>query len=140
MAFDYRAPGTTKLACGADFVQNIHNDTYDYIKPEQFDLKDRAVLITGASKGIGRETALSYARAGTTKIAVAARSPLESLVKEIILAAQNASRPAPQVLALSVDVADYSSVEKAASQVEREFGRLDILINNAGSLCILLCL
>lgn len=47
MAFNYRAPGTTRLANGSDFVDHIHKDTYDFINPEQFNLKEWAVLITG---------------------------------------------------------------------------------------------
>ncbi|KAK5159448.1 hypothetical protein LTS14_002590 [Recurvomyces mirabilis] len=128
------APGTQHLASGADFVPTLRSDTYDYIKPEQFDLKDRAVLITGASKGIGRETAFSFAKAGASKIAIAARSSLDSLKPEIETAAKNAGRSVPQIVVLKLDVADYDSAAAAAKEVEQTFGRLDILINNAGFL------
>jgi len=43
----------SKLASnGTDFTKTSHHDTYDFSKPEQFDLEDTAVLITGASKGV----------------------------------------------------------------------------------------
>ncbi|KAI7367597.1 NAD-P-binding protein [Hortaea werneckii] len=119
---------------GLDFTPTIHHDTYEYIKPEKLDLKNCAVLITGASKGIGRETALSYARAGASFIAIAARSPLDTLKDELEAASRTAGRQPPHVLPLQVDVTDLSNVEKAAKEVESAFGRLDIVINNAGYL------
>jgi len=132
--FDQRAPGSKLSFSGADYTSTIHNDTYDYIKPEQFDLNQRAVFITGASKGIGRETAISFARAGASFIALGARSSLGSLESEIETAAKKAGKQAPKVLALQLDVANNDSVEKAAKEVENAWGRLDILINNAGYL------
>lgn len=122
-----------KLApSGIDFTPTIHSETYDFVKPSQFDLSGRAVFITGASKGIGRETALSYAKAGTSFIAVGARSSLDSIEKDLAAAAKAAGRKEPKVLAVKVDVEDNASVEAAAKKVEESFGRLDILINNAG--------
>ncbi|KAK5133047.1 hypothetical protein LTR08_008252 [Meristemomyces frigidus] len=148
-----KAPGSKLAATGVDFTPTIHNDTYDFIKPEQsvnpmpgilalvqhianlrfrFDLSGRAVIVTGASKGIGRDTAISFARAGASFIAIGARSPLDSLKLEIEAAAKKAGRQAPKVLILQLDVSDYASVESAAKSVETTFGRLDILVNNAG--------
>ncbi|KAF2768531.1 NAD(P)-binding protein [Teratosphaeria nubilosa] len=119
---------------GLDFTPNIHHDTYDFINPTKVDLSDRAVLITGASKGIGKATALSYAQAGASYIAIAARSSLESLKGELEEAAKKAGRASPKVLALQQDVTDYASVEQTVNDVEKTFGRLDIVISNAGYL------
>ncbi|KAH9825846.1 NAD-P-binding protein [Teratosphaeria destructans] len=119
---------------GLDFTPSIHNDTYDFINPTRVDLSNRAVLITGASKGIGRATALSYARAGASYIAIAARSSLDSLEGELEEAAKKAGRASPKVLALQQDVTDNASVEKTVEDVEEIFGRLDIVISNAGYL------
>lgn len=129
-----KSSGSKLSTTGEDFTPTIHRDTYPYIKPEQFDLTGRAVLITGASKGIGRETALSYARAGASFIAIGARSSLDSLKGEIEAAAEQAGKKAPKILALQLDVADQASVEQAAKETESAFGRLDILVNNAGFL------
>jgi NAD(P)-dependent dehydrogenase (short-subunit alcohol dehydrogenase family) len=94
------------------------------------------VLITGASKGIGKAAALSYARAGASGIALGARSSLESVVQEVLEAAKSAGHPEPRVAALKLDVTSQESVAAAASQVSKDFdGRIDILINNAGYLC-----
>lgn len=89
-------------------------------------------MIVGASRGIGRETALSYAEAGATAIAIAARSDLSALVKEIENVAIQLNKPKPTVLALKLDVTDEKTIKDAATKVKNAFGYLDVLINNAG--------
>ncbi|KAK3620970.1 hypothetical protein LTR56_022780 [Elasticomyces elasticus] len=130
--FSYKAPGNIHLANGWDFVDTLHDNTYDYVDPKNVDLSGRTVFLTGASKGIGRETALSFARAGVSNIAIGARSSLDALEKGLQSAARQAGRQVPQILAFHLDVADYASVERAAAEVEKAFGSLDIMINNAG--------
>ncbi|KAF7532337.1 hypothetical protein G7054_g8078 [Neopestalotiopsis clavispora] len=121
------------LKAAQSFTKTLHSDTYDFISPKHVNLSGRSVLITGASKGIGRATALSYAAAGCSKIAIAARSDLSSLEKELKEAA--GSKSSPQVLCLKVDVTSEDSVKAAAEAVAKEFGgALDVLINNAGYL------
>jgi len=116
------------------FVKN-HSDTYPFIDPLKGNLAGKSVLITGASKGIGRATAISFVRAGCSKIALAARSPLSEVADELYGEAQLAERPAPQVLTLEMDVTSAESVKKGAQEVEKAFGgTLDILVNNAGRL------
>jgi NAD(P)-dependent dehydrogenase (short-subunit alcohol dehydrogenase family) len=83
---------------------------------------------------VGKYTALSYAKAGASGIAIGARSSLYSLEKEIKAAAKSANRAEPKILSLDLDVTDRTSVEAAAKAIEKEFGKLDILINNAGYL------
>ncbi len=112
-----------------------HHDTYPAITPDKADLSGRSVLITGASKGIGRMTALRFAAAGCSKIAIAARSPLSEVEAAVLAAAAAAKRPPPQVLSLSMDVTSEESVGAAAEKLSTAFGgALDILINNAGYL------
>jgi len=89
------------------------------------------VFISGASKGIGRATAISYAKAGASAIAIAARSDLKSLEQEIQKVARDAGKKEPKVLSVKLDVLDRASIEDAAKEVEKELGRLDILVNNA---------
>ena len=90
-----------------------------------FSLKDKVALVTGASQGIGRETALSLAEAGA-KVAAAARNEakLASLVSEI-------AGKSGEALAVKMDVADAEQVKAGFKQVLEKFGRLDILVNNA---------
>lgn len=96
--------------------------------------KFHSVFITGASKGIGRATALSFAKSGASKIALGARSSLDSLETEILEVAVQAGHPRPQVLKLQLDVLDKESIKSAANEVEKALGDsgLDVLVNNAG--------
>lgn len=114
-------------------MQSIMTRTRLY--PTQWDLSGKTVLITGASRGVGQATALSYARAGASGIVIAARSSkaLEELASEIRKIAK-AGNPAPKVLSLDCDVTDEKSVERAAESVQEMFGSLDVLVNNAGAL------
>ncbi|HYW99466.1 MAG TPA: 3-oxoacyl-ACP reductase FabG, partial [Candidatus Elarobacter sp.] len=90
-----------------------------------FSLKNKVALVTGASQGIGRDTALALAEAGA-KVAVAARNEekLAVLVKDIVAAGGEA-------FAVKMDVADAEQVKAGFKQVVEKFGRLDILVNNA---------
>ncbi|KAI1107212.1 NAD(P)-binding protein [Jackrogersella minutella] len=119
----------------AGFIKNTHTDTYEYISPKKLDLHGRSVFITGASKGVGRETTLSFAAAGCSKIGIGARSDLSDLVTEIKKVAREAGRKEPNVVSVKLDVTSEGSVEAAAKTISDEFGgKLDILINNAGYL------
>lgn len=92
------------------------------------------MFISGASKGVGRATAIAFAQAGAAGIAVGARSDFGTIEEEIITAAMEAGKTAPNVLKVKLDVMSYESVENAAKEVEKAFAKLDILINNAGYL------
>ncbi|KAF1808771.1 short-chain dehydrogenase/reductase-like protein SDR [Eremomyces bilateralis CBS 781.70] len=117
------------------FTPTYHTDTYPAIDPLSGPtLTNRTILITGASKGIGRATAISYARAGASNIIIGARSPLDAVKAEVLAAAKKENRDAPNVLALYLDVASEESVQKMVAQVEAQFGEVDVLINNAGYL------
>ncbi|KAK5127773.1 hypothetical protein LTR85_004889 [Meristemomyces frigidus] len=116
------------------FTKEIHNDTYAAIDPEKADHTGHAVFISGASKGIGRAMAVSFAKAGASYIAIGARSGLSDVSEAIRKAAKDSGRPEPKVLALKLDVSDRKSVEDAAKEIEQEFGKIDIAINNAGIL------
>jgi 3-oxoacyl-[acyl-carrier protein] reductase len=90
-----------------------------------FRLTDKVALVTGASQGIGRDTALALAEAGA-KVAVAARNEqkLAALAEEI--AAKGAV-----AFAVKMDVADPEQVKAGFRVVLEKFGKLDILVNNA---------
>ena len=94
------------------------------------------VFISGASKGIGLATSISFAKAGASVIAIAARSDLSSVTSKIESAAKDAGHPAPKVLAYKMDISSRQSIESTAEQLASDLpsGRLDILINNAGYL------
>jgi 3-oxoacyl-[acyl-carrier protein] reductase len=90
-----------------------------------FSLKDKVALVTGASQGIGRATALGLAEAGA-KVAAAARNTekLAALAGEI-------GAMGGEALAVPMDVADAAQVKTGFAQLLAKFGRLDILVNNA---------
>ncbi|TCM38986.1 oxidoreductase [Kribbella sp. VKM Ac-2568] len=89
------------------------------------DLTGRRALVTGATSGLGYETALELLRHGADVI-VAARNPEKSVRAAADLTAASGGRK-PEVLDL--DLSDLAGVEKAADRVE---GPLDLLVNNAG--------
>jgi NAD(P)-dependent dehydrogenase (short-subunit alcohol dehydrogenase family) len=83
---------------------------------------------------VGRATAISFAKAGAAGIALGARSDFESLETEIQSAAKAAGKKVPKLLKIKLDVTSYKDVQAAAKETEEEFGKVDILINNAGYL------
>lgn len=93
-----------------------------------FDLTGKVALITGASSGIGRASALALATQGA-KVVVAARrlDKLQALVAEI----KNHGKDA---LAVAMDVTKKTEIDAAIAETIKTFGRLDILLNNAGAL------
>ncbi|RYP43327.1 hypothetical protein DL770_011719 [Monosporascus sp. CRB-9-2] len=114
---------------------SAHKDTYPFIDPAKADLTGKSVLITGASKGIGKATAISFAISGCSKILLAARSDLADVETVIKDAAKKANRPQPLVHSLKIDVTSEDSVRVAAEAAADILGgSLDVLINNAGYL------
>jgi 3-oxoacyl-[acyl-carrier protein] reductase len=90
-----------------------------------FSLIGKIALITGASQGIGRDTAVALVEAGA-KVGVAARNDrkLAALVEEI-------AAKGGEAFAVKMDVADAEQVKDGFKAVLEKFGKLDILINNA---------
>ncbi|KAJ6088555.1 Glucose/ribitol dehydrogenase [Penicillium sp. IBT 16267x] len=109
----------------AAFVPTSHDDTYPFITPTGSELTGKTIVITGASKGIGR--------AGS-RIAIAGRPGLDEVTKELKSEAQRSNFSFPTILPLQVDITSDEAVKAAAKSVEEFFGSIDILINNAGYL------
>lgn len=123
--------GLTSIT-GDDYTKTLHSDTYEAIDSSHANLHGKNVFICGASKGIGRSVSFSFAKAGASCIAIGARSDTAGLEKDIKDAAVAAKKSPPRVLQIKLDVTDQESSESAAASIENQFGRLDILIYNAG--------
>ncbi len=91
-------------------------------------LKEKVALVTGGSRGIGKAVAAAYAREGA-EVVVTARDlgSLEAAAKEI-------RNSGGRVVALQADVADRHQVKDLAKEINRRFGRLHVLLNNASFL------
>jgi NAD(P)-dependent dehydrogenase (short-subunit alcohol dehydrogenase family) len=89
-------------------------------------LAGKVALITGGGTGIGKATALAFAREGAS-VAVAARrmEKLKEVVREI-------ERQGGKGLAIECDVTSAASVDRAVRATTERFGRLNVLVNNAG--------
>ena len=89
------------------------------------DFKGKVVLVTGASRGLGRVIAQDFAQQGA-KVVLVARTlgPLEELEDQILAAGGEA-------LAVAADISDPSAVQALAMEVGVTYGRVDIIINNA---------
>ena len=92
-----------------------------------FNLKGRVAVITGASSGLGRQMAQAFAKQGADIAIVARRiERLEELKKEL-------EKDNIKVLPVKCDVTNTEEINNAANQIEKEFGKVDILVNCAGS-------
>ena len=117
---------------GYNFTKTLHNDIYAAIDPIKSDLSQpsKVVLITGAGRGIGRSIALGYAESGVACIIICARtsSELDAVEKEI-----NKISSSIRARKFALDIADEKNVIALAKTVREEEGRLDVLVNNAGT-------
>jgi NAD(P)-dependent dehydrogenase (short-subunit alcohol dehydrogenase family) len=90
-------------------------------------MQGKVVVVTGSSAGVGRATAVEFAKHGW-RVALLARGTdgLEGARREV-------EEAGGQAMVVPVDVADQAQVEAAAEQVEREWGEIDVWVNNAMS-------
>ncbi|WP_407669278.1 SDR family oxidoreductase [Orrella marina] len=86
----------------------------------------KVALVTGAGSGIGRATALALAKAGWDVVLVGRRPEALDQTKEML------SDTAPGMHPMPTDVSQYAEVQALFEQVKSQFGRLDLLFNNAG--------
>jgi 3-oxoacyl-[acyl-carrier protein] reductase len=88
-------------------------------------LQDRVAVVTGAGSGIGRAIALRFAAEGAEVV-------INDLLRERAQETADALKPPGRGHALAADVADSGQVREMFAEVDQRFGRLDVLVNNAG--------
>ncbi|MCE9626138.1 MAG: NAD(P)-dependent oxidoreductase [Deltaproteobacteria bacterium] len=100
-------------------------------------LKGKTILITGSSRGIGREMALRFAKDGANLI-ITGKSIAEGgkLPGTIYSVAEEVEAAGGKALAIPFDLRNDASVEAMIAKVGESFGKLDILINNAGAISL----
>ena len=89
-------------------------------------LKGKVAIVTGAGRGLGRPIALAYAEEGASVVLV---SRTESELKAV---AEEAARHNVQTLPVPTDLTDEKQVKEMVAKALARFGRIDILMNNAG--------
>ncbi|MGI6168355.1 MAG: SDR family NAD(P)-dependent oxidoreductase [Christensenellales bacterium] len=92
-----------------------------------FDLHGRVVVVTGASSGLGLQMATGFAKQGADLVIMARRIQKLEKVAEMIRGL------GVKCLAIQCDVTDSEAVEKAAEEAIKYYGKVDVLVNNAGS-------
>ncbi|MBQ2695470.1 SDR family oxidoreductase [Candidatus Saccharibacteria bacterium] len=92
-----------------------------------YNLKGRVAVVSGASSGLGRQMARAFAKQGADLVILARRMErLEELAKEL-------EKEKVKVLPIKCDVTSTEDINSAATKAEKEFGKVDILLNCAGS-------
>lgn len=89
-------------------------------------LKDKVAIITGSTKGIGMETAKTFAREGAKVVICGTR---ENAIKEVV---EEIKAAGAEALGFKVDVSNRTQVNEMVAEVKKAWGRVDILVNNAG--------
>ena len=91
------------------------------------EFKDKVVLVTGSSRGIGRSIAIAFAKEGANVIINYSKSSVDaSVAYEIVSSYGN------KCMAIKADVSVESDVKSMIDTIIKEFGKIDVLVNNAG--------
>lgn len=98
-----------------------------FMKNRDMDMKNRTIVITGASKGLGREMTIHFSQKGADVILVARTEPLLQQVQKEI---EQRTGKAP--LMITCDISSESEVNRMATIIKEHGRRVDVLVNNAG--------
>ena len=99
----------------------------DFTDPlNRFRLKDKVALVTGGSRGLGKEMAQAFAAVGADVVIVSRK--IENCVE---VAKKIESETGRQAMAYSCHVGDWKQIDDMVEAVYQRFGRIDVLVNNA---------
>lgn len=90
------------------------------------EVKNKIVIVTGAGSGIGKATAIHFAKFGATVVVSDRQEAAAKEVVKIIL------EEGGKAISIPADVTSFEAVENLVAQTVKEFGRLDVIVNNAG--------
>lgn len=107
-----------------------HSEILTY-EPTSDCLNDKILLVTGAGDGIGKVAALTYAKCGATVLLLGkTQSKLEAVYDEI----EALGLATPAILPMDLEKATFAQMNELANLIQKEFGRLDGVLHNAGVL------
>lgn len=107
-----------------------HDEMINYM-PTNDCLNDKILLVTGAGDGIGKVAALTYAKCGATVLLLGkTQSKLEAVYDEI----EALGLATPAILPMDLEKATFAQMNELANLIQKEFGRLDGVLHNAGVL------
>ncbi|MBE9591006.1 YciK family oxidoreductase [Moraxella sp. K127] len=99
--------------------------------PTNDSLADKIILVTGAGDGIGKVASLTYAKCGATVLLLGkTQSKLEAVYDEI----ESLGLATPAILPMDLEKASFAQMNELATLIQKEFGRLDGVLHNAGVL------
>ncbi|KAH7628324.1 hypothetical protein B0T09DRAFT_346417 [Sordaria sp. MPI-SDFR-AT-0083] len=124
------SPPSTTSTTKPQFAPRSHNDVYPFIHPKKFKgaLQDKVTIITGSAGAIGQALAESFSVAGAKLVLTYNNTPPPTTLREKCV-----DLGAGDVAFVKCNVAELEGCEDLVKQVIKHYGRVDILINNAGA-------
>ncbi|KAL7774755.1 hypothetical protein CFE70_005669 [Pyrenophora teres f. teres 0-1] len=115
-------------------TSKVHRSLYSFLEPTNPTLSavGKTILITGVSGGIGRAIAEAWTIAGAKGIVITGRKM--EVLREVAQKMENIAQGKTKIVVTATDVTSEDDIERLWAKAKQELGRIDVLINNAGSL------
>jgi short-subunit dehydrogenase len=119
---------TNTLTTAAIAIGAVALGKYLWRKFTEYDLRGKTVLVTGGSRGLGLVLAREFANNGA-RVAICARD-----AEELEQATDDLAGRGAEVIAIACDVRNRNEVENMMNRIRERFGKIDVLVNNAGTI------